>query len=260
MLDRLADYAERQAEFVSKVKGALTYPVIMMGVGTAIMAFLVDLRGAAGRHDLPGQQGRPPDGDPVPDCLFGLSLTDYWWLLLILFGGIAAGLVYGFRTPRGRRFYDTWTTAHSLRRPDHHTHGICARFARTLGTLLASGVQLLPALDAVKLVMTNGLMARCDREQSRNEIREGHGMGQTLAASKLFPPLLIEMIRVGERTGELERLLERAADSYEREVAASLAQMTTLLQPMMTIVMAGVILFMMMAVLMPIFQLNQIVQ
>ena len=72
--------------------------------------------------------------------------------------------------------------------------------------------------------------------------------------------MLIEMVRVGERTGELESLLERAADAYEREVAVSLTLMTTLLQPVMTVVMAGVILFMMMAVLMPIFQLNQLVQ
>jgi len=176
----------------------------------------------------------------------------------LLLAGFVAVIIWAFTNPKGRRMWDTWI----LRVPyigQTITRTICARFARTLGTLLASGVLLLPALDAVKLVITNGLM-RDAVEKSRNEIREGHGMGQTLAASKLFPPLLIEMIRVGERTGELERLLERAADAYEREVAASLSQMTTLLEPVMTIVMAGVILFMMMAVLMPIFQLNQLMQ
>jgi general secretion pathway protein F len=136
---------------------------------------------------------------------------------------------------------------------------ICARFARTLATLLASGVQLLPALDAVKGVVTNGLLKDAV-EQSRESIREGHGMGQTLAQSGLFPPLLIEMIRVGERSGELERMLERVADNYEREVSHSLSQMTTVLEPVMTIAMAAVIVFMMLAVLMPIFQLNQLMQ
>ena len=136
---------------------------------------------------------------------------------------------------------------------------ICARFARTLATLLASGVQLLPALDAVKGVVTNGLLKDAV-EQSRESIREGHGMGQTLAHSGLFPPLLIEMIRVGERSGELERMLERVADNYEREVAHSLSQMTTVLEPLMTVAMAAVIVFMMLAVLMPIFQLNQLMQ
>jgi general secretion pathway protein F len=136
---------------------------------------------------------------------------------------------------------------------------MCARFARTLATLLSSGVQLLPALAAVKRVVTNGLLADAV-EQSRESIREGHGMGQTLQRSALFPPLLVEMIKVGERSGELEQMLERVADNYEREVEASLRQMTTLLEPLMTLAMAGVILFMMMAVLMPIFQLNQLMR
>jgi general secretion pathway protein F len=136
---------------------------------------------------------------------------------------------------------------------------MCARFARTLATLLSSGVQLLPALSAVKRVVTNGLLADAV-EQSRESIREGHGMGQTLQRSALFPPLLVEMIKVGERSGELEQMLERVADNYEREVEASLRQMTTLLEPLMTLAMAGVILFMMMAVLMPIFQLNQLMR
>ena len=118
---------------------------------------------------------------------------------------------------------------------------------------------MLPALSAVKRVVTNGLLADAI-EESRDNIREGHGMGQTLARSGLFPPLLIEMIKVGERSGELEQMLERVADNYEREVEGSLRQITTILEPMMTLMMAGVILFMMLAVLMPIFQLNQLMQ
>jgi general secretion pathway protein F len=85
-------------------------------------------------------------------------------------------------------------------------------------------------------------------------------MGQTLQRGGLFPPLLIEMIKVGERSGELERMLERAADNYEREVDASLRQLTALLGPIMTIAMAGIILVMMLSVLLPIFQLNQLMQ
>ncbi len=106
-----------------------------------------------------------------------------------------AGISAALATPRGRRVYDTallkmWYIGPTMIRI------ICARFARTLATLLASGVQLLPALDAVKGVVTNGLLKDAV-EQSRESIREGKGMGQTLAQSGLFPPLLIEMIRVG---------------------------------------------------------------
>jgi len=108
-------------------------------------------------------------------------------------------------------------------------------------------------------VVTNGLLREAI-EKSREEIRQGHGMGHTLSQSGFFPPLLIEMIRVGERSGELEQMLERVADNYEREVSYSLSQVTTIMEPVMTLMMAGVIVFMMLAVLLPIFQLNQIMQ
>ncbi|MFI5353765.1 MAG: type II secretion system inner membrane protein GspF [Candidatus Binatales bacterium] len=257
VLDRLADYAESQAKFVSDVKGALTYPAIMMLAGLAIMGFLVTYVVPQVATIFQENKTALPLATQFL-ILLSNFLTGYWWLLALMAAGMVAAIVWAFTNPKGRRFFDTWI----LRVPyigQTIARTICARFARTLGTLLSSGVQLLPALDAVKLVITNVLM-RDAVETSRNEIREGHGMGQTLASSKLFPAMLIEMIRVGERTGELESLLERAADAYEREVAVSLTLMTTLLQPVMTVVMAGVILFMMMAVLMPIFQLNQLVQ
>jgi general secretion pathway protein F len=257
VLDRLADYSERQQAFVAKVRGALTYPIIMMIVGTAIMGFLVTYVTPQVATIFEQNKTALPMATQFL-IAFSDFLTGYWLLLLILLIATIASIAFAMSTPNGRRFYDTWL----LRMPyvgPTVTRTVCARFARTLSTLLSSGVQLLAALDAVKLVVTNGLLREAI-EKSREEIREGHGMGQTLASSGLFPPLLVEMIRVGERSGELERLLERAADAYEREVQSSLDQMTTVLEPVMTLGMAAVIVFMMMAVLTPIFQLNQLVQ
>ncbi|HKF27875.1 MAG TPA: type II secretion system inner membrane protein GspF [Candidatus Binataceae bacterium] len=257
VLDRLADYSERQAEFMAKVRGALTYPIIMMIVGTAIMAFLVTYVVPQVATIFEQQHAALPLATQI---LIAVSsfLTGYWvWIAIVLLGA-TAGILYGLSTARGRRFYDSMT----LRLPyvgQTVVRIICARFARTLATLLAAGVQLLPALDAVKAVVNNGLLREAI-EKSREEIREGHGMAQTLSQSKLFPPMLIEMIRVGERSGELERMLERVADNYEREVAHSLSQVTTILEPVMTLMMAAVIVFMMVAVLLPIFPLNQIMQ
>ncbi|HWN57974.1 MAG TPA: type II secretion system F family protein, partial [Methylomirabilota bacterium] len=189
---------------------------------------------------------------------FSGMVTTYWLPIGLLLVALVAAFTGAMATPRGRRIYDfallkMWYIGPTMVRI------ICARFARTLATLLASGVQLLPALDAVKGVVTNGLLKDAV-EKSRESIREGHGMGETLGQSGLFPPLLIAMIRVGERSGELERMLERVADNYEREVSHSLSQMTTVLEPLMTLAMAAVIVFMMLAVLMPIFQLNQLMQ
>jgi general secretion pathway protein F len=257
VLERLAEYSERQSEFVSKVRGALTYPVIMVCVGTAIMGFLVTYVVPQVATIFQQQHAALP---LATQFLIGLSsmLTNDWLEILLVVIAIVAGVSFGLSTPRGRRLYDTAMLRAPYLGPTM-IRIICARFARTLSTLLASGIQLLPAMDAVKGVVTNGLL-RDAIEQSREEIREGHGMGQTLAQSGLFPPLLIEMIRVGERSGELESMLERVADNYEREVSHSLSQMTTILEPVMTLGMAAVIVFMMMAVLLPIFQLNQIMQ
>jgi general secretion pathway protein F len=257
VLERLAEYSERQSEFVARVRGALTYPIIMICVGTAIMGFLVTYVVPQVATIFQQQHAALPIATQL---LIGFSafVTGYWIWILLGVAAIVAGIIFGLSTPGGKRLYDTTV----LKVPflgDTMIRIICARFSRTLATLLASGVQLLPSMDAVRAVVTNGLI-RDAIEKSREEIREGHGMGQTLSQSGLFPPLLIEMIRVGERSGELEQMLERVADNYEREVSHSLSQVTTIMEPVMTVMMAAVIVFMMLAVLMPIFQLNQIMQ
>lgn len=257
VLDRLAEYSERQSEFVSKVRGALTYPIIMMCVGALIMGFLVSYVVPQVATIFQQQHAVLPLMTRVLIVISNV-LTSYWLLILIGLVGAAAGIAGGLSTRAGRRFHDTWLLRIPYLGPTI-VRIICARFARTLATLLESGVQLLPALAAAKRVVTNGLLAEAV-ERSRDSIREGHGMGQTLQRSGLFPPLLIEMIKVGERSGELEQMLVRAADNYEREVETSLRQMATMLEPLMTLVMAAVILFMMLAVLLPIFQLNQLMQ
>ena len=257
VLNRIADFSESQAEFAAKVRHALTYPVVMICVGSAIMFFLMSY--VVPQVATIFQQSNA--ALPLPTVvLISISnfISGYWMVLLMLIAGTFAAISYALSTKRGRRFYDTWI----LRMPyigGTVTRVLCARFSRTLATMLQSGVQLLPALASVKHVVTNGLLADTV-EESRTSIREGHGMTHPMAQSGLFPPLLVEMIRVGERSGELESMLERVADTYEREVARSLSQLTTLLEPLMTLAMAAVILFMMLAILLPIFQLNQLMK
>ncbi|MGH7864495.1 MAG: type II secretion system F family protein, partial [Candidatus Binataceae bacterium] len=257
VLDRLAEYSERQAEFTAKVRGALTYPAIMMVLGAGIMSFLVGYVVPQVATIFESTRVALPLATRILIALASFVTTYYLALLIFGVGGVAA-VLFGFSTPRGRRFYDRMV----LRTPylgTTITRIICARFARTLATLLSSGVQLLAALDSVKGVVNNSLLADAV-QKSRESIREGHGMGHTLQQSGLFPPLLIEMIKVGERSGELEHMLERVADNYEREVALSLNQVTTLLEPAMTIMMAVIIIFMMLAVRLPIFQRNQLMK
>ncbi|MGO9265256.1 MAG: type II secretion system inner membrane protein GspF [Candidatus Binataceae bacterium] len=257
VLDRLADYGERQSEFIGKVRGALTYPIIMIVAGMLIMGVLVTYVIPQVATIFEQQNAVLP---LMTRILIGLSnfLSNYWLLILIALVGAAAGIMFGLSTKAGRRFYDTWILRLPFIGPTM-TRIACARFARTLATLLESGVQLVPALTAVKRVVSNGLLAEAV-EHSRESIREGHGMGDTLQRSGLFPPLLIEMIKIGERSGELEQMLHRVADNYEREVDSSLGQLTTLLGPLMTVMMGAVILIMMLSILQPILQLNQMMQ
>jgi len=174
VLDRLAEYTERQSEFVSRVRGAMTYPAIMMCVGGLIMGFLVS-------YVVPQVSTIFEEQHAVLPLMtralirFSNVLVNDWLILLIGAIALVAGIMGALSTKAGRRFYDTW----QLRIPYLGQTLIkvaCARFARTLATLLKSGVQLVPALSAVKRVVTNGLLADAV-EASRDSIRAGHGMG-----------------------------------------------------------------------------------
>src|SRR5215831_4888359 len=171
VLDRLAEYSERQADFVSKVRGALTYPIIMMCVGALIMGFLVSYVVPQVATIFEEQHTILP---LMTRVLIGVSdiLARYWFELLLIVVGLVAGIAAGLSTVAGRRIYDTWLLRVPYVGPTV-MRVICARFARTLATLLKSGVQLLPSLGAVKRVVSNGLLAEAI-EQSRESIREGH--------------------------------------------------------------------------------------
>ena len=256
VLARLADYSEVQARLLRTVQSALTYPLLMVLVASAILVFLL-------AYVVP-QVTRifSETGQKLPlvtRLLIGLSsfLADYWWMLLVI---SAVGMLGGarlLRTSKGREWYD-WLL---LRLPwigRLLQRLSVARVARTLSTLLASGVPLLSALGIVTHLLSNSLLRRA-LEEARASVQEGESLAAPLKRSGLFPALLIQMITVGERSGELEGLLTRAAEAYDEEVATSLARLTSLLEPLTILVMGGVVLFIVLAILLPIFELNQLV-
>jgi len=134
-----------------------------------------------------------------------------------------------------------------------------ARFSRTLSTLLTSGIPLLQSLDIVKNVVSNTLLSTAI-EDARASIREGQSIAPPLKKSGLFPSMLIHMIAVGEKSGELEQMLSRAADAYDNEVRSSVLAITSILEPVMILVGGAVVLFIVLAILLPIFELNQLVR
>ena len=161
------------------------------------------------------------------------------------------------RTPAGQAWYDQM----QLRLPwvgKVIQRVNIARLSRTLSTLLASGVPILTALGIVSQLLKNSQLRRAI-EEARASVQEGESLAAPLRRSGLFPALLTQMVAVGERSGELESMLARAADAYDEEVAAGLTRLTSLLEPLTILVMGGVILFIVLAILLPIFDLNQLV-
>jgi general secretion pathway protein F len=134
-----------------------------------------------------------------------------------------------------------------------------ARFSRTLGSLLENGVVLLSALEIVKNVVGNVLLADAVAAAAR-EVGKGQGLGNALAASRVFPDLPIQMITVGEQTGQLEAMLYKVADVYENEVQATILRMTSLLEPVMILMMGIVVGFIVLAICLPIFEMNTLIR
>jgi len=256
VLERLAAYLESQARLLGKVRTALAYPAVMLVLGSSILFFLVSYVVPKVTRIFQETQQQLP---MLTVALIAVSgfMARWWWLLALLTAVAALGLRAYARTPAGRARIDRAT----LRLP--YAGGLLqklalARFARTLSTLLASGIGLLQALDIVRNVVNNTLLARAI-ENARDAIREGQSIAPPLRESGLFPPLVVHMVAVGEQSGQLESMLAKAADAYDNDVENAVAALTTVLEPLMIVFMGMVVLFIVLAILMPIFELNRVV-
>jgi general secretion pathway protein F len=257
VLERLADYTENQARLLGKVRAALTYPAVMLVLGSAILFFLVSYVVPKVTRIFQETQQQLPRLTLILIALSSFAAR-WWWLILLALGVTILGARAYARTPAGRERIDGWM----LRVPyvGRLVQKLAlARFARTLSTLLASGIGLLQALDIVRNIVDNRVIARAI-ENARDAIREGQSIAPPLRDSGVFPPLVVHMVAVGERSGQLEEMLGKAADAYDNEVENAVGALTTILEPLMIVFMGLVVLFIVLAILMPIFELNRVVR
>lgn len=255
VLNRLADFTEAQAELKSKVKGAMMYPVIMAFVGTSLMLYLLV-------SVVPKIVKVFEDTEatlPLPTRIL-MSVSDfaqaYWYLLIVLLVLVGWGLRKYARSEKGRFKLDSL----ALKAPvfGQLTRKIAiSRFSRTLSTLLKSGVQLLPALDIVKNVVDNKVLMQAI-DVTKNSVKEGESIADPLKKSGEFPPIVLHMIAVGEKTGALEVMLEKVADSYDSEVDTTVGSLTTLLEPLLILVMGSVVSFIVLSILLPILKMSEL--
>ncbi|MBF0106448.1 MAG: type II secretion system inner membrane protein GspF [Deltaproteobacteria bacterium] len=254
VLDRIAGFKEAAADLKGKVKSAMTYPVIMVLIAVGMLGYLF----TSVVPKIAAVIEKQNAALPLPTQIV-LSIThiieDYWFGVII----VAVILFFSFgawqRSAKGRAKLDEL----ALKLP---VFGILnkkiavSRFARTLSTLLSSGVQLLPGLKIVKNVMDNVVLAKII-DDVVNNVKEGESLAEPLKRSGQFPSLFLHMISVGEKTGQLEDMLVRVADNYDKEVDNYVNSMTSLLTPVMLVFMGGAVGFIVFAVLMPILQMTQ---
>jgi len=181
-------------------------------------------------------------------------ISSAWWAILIAVGAAAYYLRKYFATTEGKAWLDAWL----LRLPVFGTlirMIAVSRFTRTLGTLLQSGVPTLMALDIVKSVVGNTVLADAINK-ARENVREGESIADPLRRSGLFPPVVIQMVAVGEKSGELEKMLLKISDSFDRTVDTRITALMSLLEPIIILVMGLVVGFIVVAIMLPILQMS----
>jgi general secretion pathway protein F len=257
VLERLAEITEKQEALKSRVRTAMVYPILMLLVGCAVLYFLMTFV-------VPSITGIFADMNqvlPAPTRIliaFSGLLQSYWWLLLILIVLILGTLYTVKRTAKGQYLIHKTMLTLPILGPMVKRLAV-SRVARTLGSLLENGVSMLTALDIVKNIAGNVLIAAAIDDAAR-EVGKGQGLGNSLSNSSEIPHLAIQMIQVGEQSGDLEPMLTKVADVFETEFESSIMRMTALLEPLMILLMATVVGFIVISIVLPIFEMNQLVR
>jgi general secretion pathway protein F len=258
VLARLADFSENQQTLMNKIRSALAYPLIMLFMGSAVLFLLMTFV-------VPKITGIFSDMHQTLPVITIIMITisnflkSFWWLILILLAAAIAAFKYMTTgTEAGKRMWDNAKLKIPVWGQVNRKIAI-ARFSRTLATLLQSGVPLLAAMEIVRNVVNNILIGEAIRKAGK-DVEEGKGLSGPLTQSGIFPPLVTEMIAVGEQSGSLENMLNRIATAYETEAQADIMVMTSLLEPAMIIVMALLVAFIVFSILLPIFEMNQLVK
>ncbi len=240
VLTRLSEFQEKAAKIKNKVLSAMVYPIIVLTMAIGILSFLLVFivpRFEAIFHDLLGDKPLPP----VTQFVLGVSGFMKNHGLVLLAAVIATIVFYNFigRTRRGRLVIDIF----KLRMPlfgNLNRKTAISRFARTLGTLVTSGVPILQALNITRETAGNAAMALAIGSV-HDSVKEGESIVRPMEASKSFPPMVVSMVDVGEETGKLPEMLLKIADVYDDEVDNAVAALTSMLEPIMIVILAVIV-------------------
>jgi type IV pilus assembly protein PilC len=255
ILQRLSGYIEKAVKLTAKVKGAMTYPVAVITIAITVVVIIMVKVIPVFSAMYDGMGAKLPY--PTLICMaISNALINYSWLIVIATVLIVIGLKQYYKTPTGHLQID----ALLLKLPvlgDVLRKVAVARFCRTLGTLISSGVPILEGMDitartAGNMVIQNAII------KSKDAVEQGRNISTPLAETKVFPPMVVQMVGVGEATGALDAMLAKVADFYEDEVDNAVANLTSLMEPIMIALLGGIIGFIVVAMYLPIFNMANV--
>jgi general secretion pathway protein F len=254
-LNRLGRFMEKAEDLKNNIRAAMAYPIVLALVGgsAVIILFTVVIPRFSTLFEDMGE------ALPLPTkIMLGMSalVSNYWWLLLILFILMTAGFISYKNTEQGKYRWDFLV----LKLPLFGTlvqKIEVSRFSLTLSTLLKSGVPVLHALGIVKTILSNRIIINA-MSSLQEGLKSGKGFSGPLQKSNIFPPMAVHMITVGETSGTLDDMLTKVSETYDKEVELSIKQLISLLEPMMILLMALIIGFIVISMLLAIFSINDI--
>ncbi len=253
VLGRLADFLEYQDRLRKRVKSAMTYPILMIVVGFAAMLIIfTKVIPQIASVFTENKQSLPV----LTQITLAISdfLVGWWWAVILLMAGTVVGIRKYVNSPGGSRWWD----AKKLTLPifgDLVRMIAVSRFTKTLSTMLRSGIPLLTSLGVVKNVVGNATIKNAI-DQATTDLTEGANISDPLKRSGQFPPLVTHMISVGERTGDLEEMLDKVSEHYEYQVDSKVQSLTSLLEPLMIGVLAVMVLIIVLSVVLPMLEIN----
>ncbi|HQI82928.1 MAG TPA: type II secretion system F family protein, partial [Deltaproteobacteria bacterium] len=252
VLNRLAVYMEKNENLKNKIKSAMTYPIIVLcvafGVVAVLMIFVIPTF-----KDMFEQFGSSLPGPTQLVVNLSNLFRQFWWGMVGIIIALIVALKWIYRQKQGRYYFDKMF----LRLPifgDLLKKVAVAKFTRTLGTMISSGVPIMDGLEITSKTAGNVIVEDAIRSV-RTSISEGKSMSEPLEQTGIFPGMVVQMIAVGEATGAMDQMLGKIADFYDEEVDVAVEALTSALEPMLMVFLGGIIGFVVVAMYLPIFQM-----
>jgi type IV pilus assembly protein PilC len=257
VLLRLADSIEREVSLRQKIKSAMTYPVVVLVMVTMILAAML-LFIVPQFETIYAQLGSKL---PLPTRLLlavSKGVRTYWWMFILIGVGIGVAIRRYKKTERGRMQFDVLKLKVPVFGGLFHKTAL-SRFANTLGVLLRSGVPILQALDIVKETVNNAVLSKAVTDVQAS-VKEGESIARPLGSHAVFPPMVVQMLAIGEETGAVDTMLDKVAQFYDEEVAATVEALTSLIEPIMIAFIGGAVGVAVIALYLPMFNLINLIQ